>query len=261
MGVDASTKFFKVYDFSMDALGLEINQLRHIITPNVRYRYTSKPTHVREDLSLFDSTDNVDHENFFRFDLENKLQTKSMDGDQGTRTLVRSIVFADLAMPAGNRSRLERIGMDIEFHPNKRTSMSFDTLYDFETDDFRTANLDMIVKYNENIWFGMGQRYVNGSANQTTAHLAWKINEDFRARFYERFEFADNMTDEFEATLEIRNLLCWTTRMTYNYRDGGSFYVSFAPTAFPETAFQSNQFYRPFASSTVPYSDLLSTPE
>ena len=42
--LDMSTKFYRVWDYHTNFAGLNINGLRHVITPTVTYLYQAKPT-------------------------------------------------------------------------------------------------------------------------------------------------------------------------------------------------------------------------
>jgi len=246
-GVDLSTKFFKVYDVDIHSWGLDINKIRHIFTPNISYGFQSDPTHTKQSLVTFDEVDELERDNFLRLDFENKLQTKSKGGKGklSPRTLLRSIVTADFKFLRSERAGIDTLRFDTDFNPYRWLTLSSDAEYRYESDQFEFINVD--VTWNrDRVWVGLGQRYVNGDSNQTTAQLDLKINDDLSLRLYERFEFSSAETDEFEASLQIRNFVCWTAQLTYNCRNegGGSFYVSFAPTDFTESAFHPGQYYR-----------------
>ena len=198
-------------------------------------------------------------QNFFQFDFENKIQTKVHAGDElAKRTLVRSLVFTDLQMLQADRAHLGTTGIDVEFDPYSWLTIAQDARYSWEQDAFESANIDAVFHWDE-IWFGVGQRYVNRSSNQTTFQADWKVSDNWHLRVYERYEFEDSETDEFEITVERAHFFCWTVRLTYNTRNGeDSVYVSFSPSAYPETAFQSGQTYRR-VDPAVPTSGLLTS--
>ncbi len=72
-GVDTSLKLFRVFPLTTNVLGLNINQLRHVLTPSVGYSYVHEPT-VSNDLLNFALA--ASPLNQLSFGLENKLQTK-----------------------------------------------------------------------------------------------------------------------------------------------------------------------------------------
>ena len=52
------------------------------------------------------------------------------------------------------------------------------------------------------------------------------------------------MNNEFELELERANFFCWTVRLVYNRTHGeNGFFITFSPSAFPETSFLRSQRY------------------
>jgi hypothetical protein len=76
-GVDASVKFFRVFPVTVRALGLDLNWLRHVVTPTLSYEYVHRPTVAGSLLSF--STD-ASPTNRITFGLEHKLQTRRVAG-------------------------------------------------------------------------------------------------------------------------------------------------------------------------------------
>ena len=75
--LDMSTKFYKFWDYQTDFAGLNINGLRHVITPTITYLYQARPTFPASNLNQFDpAIDNLFRIHQFELGLENKLQTK-----------------------------------------------------------------------------------------------------------------------------------------------------------------------------------------
>ena len=85
-GVDFYTKFYKIYDIQTDLLDLNIHNIRHIITPSVKYGYTREPNLKPEELYQFDGIDGIEHGNSAELSLEHKLQTKR-GAEEGARIL------------------------------------------------------------------------------------------------------------------------------------------------------------------------------
>ncbi|MBI2495935.1 MAG: hypothetical protein HYW10_05170, partial [Candidatus Omnitrophica bacterium] len=80
MGSDASLKLFRIFPVTTNALGLDINWLRHVLTPTLSYSYVHRPT-VPSDLLSFSTGGGVT--NRLSLGLENKLQTKRPTGKKG----------------------------------------------------------------------------------------------------------------------------------------------------------------------------------
>lgn len=69
----ASLKLFRVFPVITNALGLNINWLRHVLTPTIRHQYVHRPTVPNDNLSFGTAAAGT---NKLTFGLENKLQTK-----------------------------------------------------------------------------------------------------------------------------------------------------------------------------------------
>lgn len=74
-GADMRTHFYRTYDVASEHLGIEINQLRHVIEPLVQYK-TVKSNVSDEDLNGFDSIDRIDDSDIVTIGMENRIQTK-----------------------------------------------------------------------------------------------------------------------------------------------------------------------------------------
>ncbi len=74
-GADASLKLFRLFSTTTNVMGLNINRLRHVVTPTVAYNYIHRPT-VANDLLSFPLAATTTNE--AKLGLENKLQTKRL---------------------------------------------------------------------------------------------------------------------------------------------------------------------------------------
>lgn len=72
-GLDASLKLFRVFPLTTNAFGLDINWLRHVITPTISHAYDHPPTVPNADLNFVTA---AGPSNAMTIGLENKLQTK-----------------------------------------------------------------------------------------------------------------------------------------------------------------------------------------
>ena len=239
-GVDLSVHFYKTYEVYTRALGLDINQMRHIFTPTFSYNYRHNPTVSRTLLEQFDALDAIDKDNFIRLNFENKFQTKehAVDGTLVTRDFARIIPFLDVDEHTG---RLENVGIDAELRPYSWLGIESDATYDANTRDFDTANFD--VYWERGRWrVGIGQRYVQNQSSQTTAEIRLKWSDEWEFRVYDRFEFQEGASEEFEFTAS-KTFDCVITDFTYNRRDGDTFFVTLRLKAFPTVPFTLSQSY------------------
>ena len=249
-GLDLSTRFYRTYDVYLHSYGLDWNQIRHIFSPTVSYNFRPNPTVSRTTLQPFDAIDTIDKQNILRFAFENKLQTKehSSPGALATREIARVIPSFSYDAHTG---RFENINLDVELRPYTWLGLEADGTYDSRTGKVETANADFYFTKGK-VTLGMGQRYVRDDSSQTTAELRFKIDEQWSASLYERYEFETQENREFELTVS-RVFSCVIVDVTYNHRDGDDgIYFVFRLKAFPKSSFGLSQSYsRPKASSRL----------
>ena len=108
LGAEASFKIHNTWQNARsDFLG--IDGLRHVMRPYINYTYISKPNVDRKYLFYFDDIDRIEKENFFRFGVENRLQTRS--GDEGVREYFSMENYWDLYLERSDeQSDLSNIG-------------------------------------------------------------------------------------------------------------------------------------------------------
>ncbi len=249
-GVDISTRFYKIYDIYIKSLGLDYHQIRHIFAPRASYNYRPDPTVLRTTLQQFDSLDAIDKQNVIRFSFENKLQTKEPTAADSkeltTRDIARVIPFFDTDIQTG---RLQNVGIDAELRPYSWMGIIGDATYDTELRHVQTANADFYLT-RDNVSLSLGQQYLRNESTQTTASLRWKINPEWELKLYERYEFKERLSKEFEVTVS-KAFSCIIVDATYSHRDedGDAFFFAFRLTAFPESSFRLRQSYnRPKAA-------------
>jgi lipopolysaccharide export system protein LptA len=247
-GVDTSVRYYKTYDVTVKKFGLDYNQVRHIFAPTLSYFYRPNPTVSRTLLAQFDAIDAFDKLNFLRFGFENKLQTKSHAGDGTlyTRDLARIFPFTDFGLHTG---RLTNLGIRGELYPYPWMGIQMDANYDPDVRNIDTANFD--VYFNHDRWIvAIGQRYARDQSSQLTADIRYTIKDKWEFKVYERYEFKEGRSKEFEVTVS-KYWDCIITDFIYNHRDGDSIMFGLRLKAFPSTPFRMSQSYnRPRPEST-----------
>ncbi len=240
-GLDVSTRYYKIYDASVHAFGLDWNRLRHIFAPSMSYNFRPNPTVLRGKLQPFDSLDALDKQNFIRFNFENKLQTKEGSGPKQelqTREIARFLPFFDMDF---DTQHVENTGLEAEFRPYSWLAFDSDATYNTRTGKFDTANFDVGVT-RKKARFSLGQRYLRDQSSQTTADLRWRLSEEWAFKVYERYEFTEKKSKEFEATVS-KAFSCVIVDFTYNHSQGDTFYVIFRLRGYPDVSFNLSQSY------------------
>jgi lipopolysaccharide assembly outer membrane protein LptD (OstA) len=260
-GVDASTKFYRIFNVKSNFLKLDINGLRHIITPTATYSYNHEPTISSSKLRQIDGTDSINQSNSVSLALSNKLQTKRNN---------QSVDFADFRVgtnyifkpKSGDKrgSNLSDIIYELDLLPYSWLRVDANTTYkrsgnrsDVNYHHFSNANYDINFNWAQERSFGLGQRYQRKGGNAITYNLKWRLNPKWKFLLYHSRERGHDPAlkrglREQEYTL-ARDLHCWTVEMTYNikrssgYASGESIWFVFRLKAFPELEFEFNRSY------------------
>lgn len=253
-GLDISTKFYKVFNVVTDLFCMEINKLRHIVTPTISYDYISLPTLRKEKIFNFDEIDSIDRQNIITLVLENKLQTKrGMD--------LRSVDLAALIMqtqydfkkdPGGQLLDYEA---KFEFNPYDWLTVASDAVFDphlrKEHDYLKELNNDLYLTKKDEWRAGIGHRYTQDEQSMVIETLlnfipGWrfKIYEDFRFKGFQgsQKKIRDIREQEYVIT---RDLHCWEMDILYNVErgEGETFMIVFRLKAFPGIPFEFGKGY------------------
>jgi lipopolysaccharide export system protein LptA len=250
-GADASTKFYRIFDVKSNFLKMDINGLRHIITPSVAYSYNHKPSVASNKLLQIpgnNGIESISRSNAATLELSNKLQTKR---DNKTVDLVdfRMNSAYTFKTRAGRGGNLGDLLFDLTLLPYSWTRLDADATYSHYNDYFSSANYDLSFGFFEGCSISIGQRYQRKSSNELTTSFNWRLSPKWRLSAYERFFVTDSLTTktglrEQEYTIS-RDLHCWDMGLTYNVRrgEGESIWLVFTLKAFPEMEINFNQSY------------------
>ncbi|MFA5255544.1 MAG: hypothetical protein WC419_02465, partial [Candidatus Omnitrophota bacterium] len=239
-GVENSIKFYKIYDINTNMFGLDINRLRHIVTPIANYYYTHQPTVSKDNLMQFDEIDAITEQNGIYLSVENKLQTKR----NGTSVdLVDFIISTDYqfklkqdVFPTFKDSdyktrKFKYVDMQLELTPYpwiySLAKMRINTKKELP----ESASIDFVGGKEVDRSLAFGYRWersfdpaivadpdTHGNiVNYLTTDLIYKINEFWKARIYYRANLNKGYLDEQEYTI-YRDLHCWILEFTYDIR-------------------------------------------
>ncbi len=234
-GADLSTKFFRIFDLQTKYLGVEINRLRHIITPSVSYLFTTDPTIASDKFNSFDAIDTITRSHSITFALENKLQTKRNDENVD---LFRSIVSSDFLLKENpGTGSFNSIKTDFEINPANWLTFNSDTDYSSPRDKLLSSNFDIYVHDpQKKKWrFGLGKRYTLDVDDQITTDWQYVLNPKWKISAYNRFDIDRGIHKEQEFVL-TRDLHCWEVALNFNETrgEGSEIWLVFTLKAFPE---------------------------
>jgi len=236
-GADVNTKFYRVFDVKTDRWGLDINRLRHIITPSVAYFYQNEPTVPSSLLDQFDSIDNRTRQHKITLSLENKLQTKR---ENKSVDLVRLITSSDFLLKEdAGKGGFNNVKTDLEITPYNWLRLLFEADYDTVNDHLSTANVDFYLRDPKGKWyFNLSKRLNYEVDDLLTTETGYRINQKWKFRVYQRFTLDSGTLKEQEYTL-TRDLHAWLMNISFNETrgEGSEIWLVFTLKAFPDLGF------------------------
>ncbi|NLE65696.1 MAG: LPS-assembly protein LptD, partial [Elusimicrobia bacterium] len=233
-GMDVSTKFYRVFDVSFDKWGIEIDRLRHVITPTAGYSYQHAPTFEASKLYPFDAIDARARSHGVDIGIENKIQTKRKGK---VVDLFRSLVSTTYNLSDMESGAWSDITFDNEFRPNEFVAFGLDGVYDEEHKRIKTFNIDLYLAGKDRWSFDISRRYTRDDDDIVTAHLAYVINSKWRADVYERWNVDSGEWKDQQYAL-VRDLHSWEVELAFRdkrgYDDAGNeVWIIFRLKAFP----------------------------
>lgn len=274
-GIGTNTRFSRIYNIKSNLFNMEIDKLRHIISPTVSYTYRHKPTVPHDKLKQFDEIDSLGFANVISPSIENKLQTKRMiDGRLQAVDLARFLVGVDYNFGFEDKKggRLSDYNLTFEATPYNWMRMLANSVYNPHRARFESFSFDIVgdpygamgstglretvyTDLEQKKWsYGGGYRWDNDLGSQLEGEFMFNITPKWKFTTYQRFDFkafADgkkliNKSGEQEYRLS-RDLHCWIGELVYNIsRDSGhTIWVMFRLKAFPDMPFEFQQRYNP----------------
>lgn len=152
-GADASLKLFRVFPVATNVLGVNVERLRHVLTPTVSYAYFHEPT-VPNGLLSFPVASGPS--NIVTFGVENKLQAKRAGASGQLRMveLARGLVSLPYTFQSSSNKeggQLGDWGVDLEAFPwpwfRLETDFTYPSHFVKSSRDSRIQrwNLDLIM--------------------------------------------------------------------------------------------------------------------
>jgi LPS-assembly protein len=247
-GSDVSTKFYRIYDVNFKKYGIEVNRLRHVITPTVGYSYQHRPTLRSDKLFAYDGVDARATVDKFSLGLENKLQTKQ----EGLNVdLFRALLTTDFRLKdnrsvstSGNTMTDQLTGrsygdvtLATDLTPNKYVSFYSDATYDNDVHHLRTANFDTYINSHRNWALDLSRRYTHDDDDIVTARLEYKLTPKWRTAIYQSWNVDSGARQESQYAF-VRDLHSWEVEFAVKdrtkYEDGShEFWIIFRIKAFP----------------------------
>jgi len=254
LGGDLSTKFYRLFNIKSNLLGLDINELRHIITPTAGYSYTNTSV-TAAGKARFGGLGAVGNSGV-SLGLENRLQTKRSNQSVDLATFLVTTTYNIQSKTATVKPMsFSDFLLDLEVKPYSWLRIEADSTYkhtdslDVNYNKFSDVNYDINFDFGPERTIGIGQRYQRKGGNDLTGSFEWRFNPKWKFNFYQSHSMsnvsgAKKGLREQEYTL-IRDFHCWVVGFTYNVKRsyGESVWLILRLKAFPEMEFEYSQSY------------------
>ncbi|MBI4395404.1 MAG: LPS-assembly protein LptD [Candidatus Omnitrophica bacterium] len=151
-GFDLRTRFYRKIDYEGNPLGIKLNQLRHVMEPLIQYNTIKFASVNPSKLIVTGRGDQLDHQDFLTFGVENRIQTKRLvQGKSFERVdLVSFNAFLDYSFGPGSnllRTRANKF-TDARFEtilrPYDWMAVRIDTDYDLIDRQLFKNNTDLV---------------------------------------------------------------------------------------------------------------------
>lgn len=221
----------------------DIDGLRHIVRPVVRYRYYTDPDSDGEiatidrdafdlnrpllDLSDLRNTDAIEQQNFVRLGLENLFQTKSSNNGYGSRRLAALNFYQDVLFEKGTRFDDATEEQDtfnatwIEFILTPAPWLKFDMASRLHTETLTLEELRTRTTIQSGeIWeIGLSTDMLNKEIDQYRVDFIYRLNERYTLLTDCRFDAEGG--DILSASVGLRTRLTGTWELIYEitFRD------------------------------------------
>lgn len=231
-GADLRTQIYKTHDVSFDKLGIEVNQLRHIIEPSVRYdgAYASV---AMNRLTRFDTTDALDDAQNITMGIENRLQTKRVVGGQTKRVDIVSLnTYVQYEGtpydPTAPDSGFTTLGGELTLRPYEWLQYQAKLRYDFAQHFLKLVNQDILIRQGK-FRFLFGQRFTHNfydwyddqwieGSEQFVFDVRYRLNPLWEIGGYVRWAAGGGDLQEWQVTA-ARDLHDFILEFGYNVRN------------------------------------------
>ena len=218
-GVTMNVKLYKYFDdMGWNLFGEKIDQMRHILKPEIKYEYIHDPTVSNSNLVQFDDDDSITRKGLVTFVLENKLQARNAERTWDFIYFSPSVTYT--VDPEGSFSQFNTISGDFEIYPREGFSLNSEASYDVATRRVRSFNVDFtftgkekVIELGEEVEkekysISYGHRYSRQSSTQGTIDFNYQLTPKLKFRSYARCEYntGDFQTQQYSIRADLH---CW----------------------------------------------------
>ena len=243
VGLDMSTTVWKTYSYYNEFFN--INRIRHVFTPEVRYSFNPVITKKPDEINQFDSVDRIDDSQWLLLGFKNKLQTRrkvngvdrSVDllyfdvefnfflggtGEGSNSVFDNSIVF--------NKKRENFIQIDFRAQLTDEISIvSERNEINIANGNVDVFNLGIEVDYDPKWSAFLGQRFIDGISSSVVFSADLRFSDRWGMSFLEQYDFGSERSDENDGSDMGRNLKTQFVFTRYFHEWVGSLTAEFNP--------------------------------
>jgi lipopolysaccharide assembly outer membrane protein LptD (OstA) len=234
-GVEASFKASRTWAGTRSKFW-EIDGVRHILKPSANYAYVPRPEVRPPELPQFDyelpttqllpltfpdynAVDSIDSQNVIRFGLENKLQTKRVEG---VENFVHWQLYTDWRLrPRSDQDTFADLYSKLDVKPFSWLTLNSEVNYNLNQKDWDQVNHSVTFSPND-VWsWTVGERYLRTGAYYGTnigssllfssAYL--RINPNWAARAIHYYDAREHFLQTQSYTI-YRDFRSWTVALT-----------------------------------------------
>jgi len=247
-GVEAITKFYRVWDVESNVFGLNINKLRHIFEPNVSYDSVRMRTLYPRELFQIDTIDAIDDKDTVKFGFDNRLQTKRILGEEEKTVNIVSYntyLTYDFKNETHGGSTYLTWDNEIELRPYDWLLAKAEFKYDVPNNQFDSFDLDLELRDRKKWHLYLQNKFLKEGSKQLTLEGMYKLNELWGLGGYIRVEFDERDVAEEWELRATRDLHCWFLDFGYNVRNSDidssnkEIFVELTLKAFPDYALKT----------------------
>lgn len=255
IGFELSTKIHNTWN-DVKINWMQIDGLRHIMRPYINYTFIGVSGVRRDHIYYFDDIDRIDHQNFFRFGLENRLQTRT---ETGIRTIFSMENFWDLHFrTASGFGEVEEFGHVGDFgtivsiNPLRNLTISSSFLISFDDhngevpDTIRNGrnvgktglNLKWLNRWNisvtykpiDDVTIRLSYVYNRPYSTRTAYSMGSTLSQIESGSYFDRYYDTHNevLTLSLSMPLTPDRRTFGAVSFTYDFYDGEISYVSFS---------------------------------
>ncbi len=207
IGINTSTTLSRTY--SVYNKFLNINRLRHIMTPELLFNFTPIVTQNPEDLNQFDGIDAIDTFQSVKLGLRNRLQTKR--GEPGKEKTVDIVdLNTELNLFPGSAGLNRQRDDYVAWYFKIKVTDNLSILSEGNEFNLRKGGVDIfnlgILYANSPKWrISLANRYIDNTSSTVLFASTLALNEKWSVNFTEQFAFRTEEKDAIGRGTDFEN--------------------------------------------------------